>query len=157
MKTVCAWCGTLLAEGDPGDPGTSHGICSVCSRIWSAGFPRCVVLPSNRSFLLPDVQRAFGEIRDLRVIVDRRRGERRRQRLQVSIERRDRRRDRRQSPGLIVGAIPRVGGFCLPMPAGQASALPPVLPDERNPRVSTNRRDATLPSFHPPFPPDRSR
>jgi hypothetical protein len=119
--------------------------------------PRCVVLPSSRSFLLPDVQRAFRDIRDLRVIVDRRRGERRHQTLQVSIERRDRRQDRRQIPGLIVGAIPRVAGFWLPMPAGQTSALPPAPPDDRNPRVSTNRRDETLPSFHPLSSPDRSR
>jgi hypothetical protein len=74
MRAVCAWCGTTLVEGDPGDRGVSHGICPACSRAWSAGLARCVVLPSHRSFLLPDIQQAFREIRDLRVIVDRRRG-----------------------------------------------------------------------------------
>ena len=157
MKAVCAWCGAILADGEPGERGVSHGICLACSRIWSAGLPRCVVLPSSRSFLLPDVQRAFREIRDLRVIVDRRQGERRRQRRQVSIERRERRQDRRRVPGLIAGAVPRVGGFWLPVPAGQASAPPPALQDDRTPRISPDRRDDPVPPFPPFASSDRSR
>lgn len=157
MRAVCAWCGTTLAEGDPGDRGVSHGICPACSRAWSAGPMRCVVLPSHRSFLLPDIRRAFREIRDLRVIVDRRLGERRRERQQVSSERRGRSRDRRQLPSLIVGAIPCVGGFWFPVLAGQASAGLRTPPDPEEARLPSEPRSTDAPPRHPPSSPEGSR
>ncbi len=157
MRAVCAWCGAILAEGDPGDRGISHGICPACSRAWSAGLARCVVLPPHRSFLLPDIQQAFREIRDLRVIVDRRLGERRRERQPVPRERRAGSRDRRQFPGLIVGAIPCVGGFRFPVQAGEASAAHPLLPDAGQGRPTPERRDMSSLSPQPPSVPERSR
>ena len=150
MRAVCAWCGTTLAEGEPGDRAVSHGICPACSRIWSAGLTRCVVLPSHRAFLLPEIQRAFRDIRDVRVMVDRRQGERRRQAQRVPVDRRERSRDRRQLPGLIAGAIPCVGGFWLPSPAGQASAGAPALQEERDTRLAPDRREQSSPSWTPP-------
>jgi hypothetical protein len=157
MRAVCAWCGTVLAEGDPEDRRVSHGICPACSRAWSAGLARCVVLPPHRSFLLPDIQQAFREIRDLRVIVDRRLGERRRERQPVPRERRGGSRDRRQFPGLIVGAIPCVGGFWFPVQAGEVSAAHPTLMDAGRVRPAPERRSAGAPSPQPPSTPEGSR
>ena len=160
MRAVCAWCGTTLTEGDPGDRGVSHGICPACSRTWSAGPARCVVLPSHRSFLLPSIQRAFREIHDLRVIVDRRVAERRRQTRQVPSERRGRSRDRRQLSTLIVGAIPCVGGFWFPVPmaqGGQTSATLPTRPQAGEDRLPSERRSEGSAPDHPFSSPEESR
>ena len=153
MRAVCAWCGATRAEGEPGDRAVSHGICPACSRIWSAGLTRCVVLPSQRAFLLPEIQRAFRDIRDVRVVVDRRQGERRRQATRVHVDRRERSRDRRQLPGLIVGAIPCVGGFWLPTPSGQL----PALQVGRDARLAPDGREETPPPWPPLISPDGAR
>jgi hypothetical protein len=119
-----------------------------------------VVLPSHRSFLLPDIQRAFREIRDLRVIVDRRLGERRRQTRQVSSERRARSRDRRQLPTLIVGAIPCVGGFWFPVQAvqaGQTSGALPTRPEDGEDRLPPERQSEGSAPDHPLSSPEGSR
>jgi hypothetical protein len=157
MRAVCAWCGTTLEEGDPGDGGVSHGICPACSRAWSAGLAGCVVLPSQRSFLLPGIQQAFREIRDLRVIVDRRLGERRRERQPVSRERRASSRDRRQRPGLIVGAIPCVGGFWFPMQGGQAPAGRPLSAEAAGGPLPPERPRGESPPHRPSPSPEDSR
>lgn len=50
LRRVCAWCGLVMAEGDPG-AATSHGICQPCAkkataRISLAG-GQCVVWPTT--------------------------------------------------------------------------------------------------------------
>ena len=32
-KTVCAWCGKLIKDGDPYLP-VSHGMCETCAKAW---------------------------------------------------------------------------------------------------------------------------
>lgn len=113
MRAVCAWCGTTIAEGEPGDTLVSHGICPQCARrFFPTGF-RYAVVPPDRSFLFPEIQSAFEAVRGIRVILDRRRGERRRRPARVRDDRRAPRRDRRQTSSPIVGALPAVAGLCL--------------------------------------------
>lgn len=123
MRAVCAWCGTIIAKGDPGDTQVSHGICSQCApRFFPAGF-RYAVVPPDRSFLLPEIEGAFRTVRGIRIILDRRRGERRRRPSWVRDDRRVPLGDRRQSPSPIVGALPTVAGLSLLL--GGAMALGP--------------------------------
>lgn len=114
MRAVCAWCGAALANGDPADPVVSHGICPSCARRWLHAGSHYAVVPPDRSFLLPEIQTAFQEIRGVQVILDRRRGERRRRpSYRVRDDRRSPTRDRRIRPSPLVGALPTVAGFWL--------------------------------------------
>ncbi len=113
MRAVCAWCATTIAEGDPGDARLSHGICEACADRWFSRQSRYAVVPATRSFLFSQIQRAFQVARDMRVILDRRRGERRRGAVWVHAERRQPSRDRRRMPAPIVGATPSVAGLPL--------------------------------------------
>lgn len=121
MRTLCAWCGTTIAEGVPGDHQVSHGICPRCAGEWRLGDSRYAVIPADRSFLYSEIQNAFQGIRGIQVILDRRQGERRRQRDLVREDRRGPSQDRRQQTYLVVGALPTVAG--LRLPAGRLSGL----------------------------------
>ncbi len=131
MRAVCAWCGTIISEGGPGDTQVSHGICPQCSRRYFALGVRYAVVPRDRPFLLAEIEGAFRAVRGIRVILDRRRGERRRRCTRVRDEQRDPRRDRRQWACLIVGAVPAVGGLWVS--AGRLVA--PALAGGPSPRV----------------------
>jgi hypothetical protein len=111
MRAVCAWCKTTMAEGEPGDPRVSHGICPECARKWFGRGPQYVVVPADRSFLFPEIQAAFQDVRGIQVILDRRRGERRLRRDHVLGDRRGSYPDRRRQPCLVAGAIPAVAGL----------------------------------------------
>ena len=113
MRAVCAWCGKTLVNGDPADPVVSHEICPSCARRWLHAGLRYAVVPPERSFLLPEIQTAFQEVRGVEVILDRRRGERRLRAYHVRDDRRRPSRDRRIHPSLIVGALPTVAGLWL--------------------------------------------
>ena len=113
MRAVCAWCGATLASGDPADPVVSHGICPSCARRWFHAGSHYAVVPPERSFLLPEIQTAFQEIRGVQVILDRRQGERRRRAYRVRDDRRTSPRDRRNHPSPVVGALPAVAGLWL--------------------------------------------
>lgn len=121
MRTVCAWCGTILAEGEPGDHGVSHGICPRCAGEWRLRDSRYAVIPADRSFLYSEIQNAFQGIRGIQVILDRRQGDRRCQRDSVREDRRGPSQDRRQQTYIVVGALPAVAG--LQLPAGRLSGL----------------------------------
>jgi hypothetical protein len=113
MRAVCAWCGATLADGDPTDPVVSHGICPSCARQWLHAGSHYAVVPPERSFLLPEIQTAFEEIRGVQVILDRRRAERRRRAYRVRDDRRSPSRDRRKHSSPVVGALPTVAGLWL--------------------------------------------
>ena len=113
MRAVCAWCGKTLVNGDPADPTVSHGICPSCARRWLHAGLQYAVVPPERSFLLPEIQTAFEEVRGVQVILDRRRGERRRRAYRVREDRRRPSRDRRIHPSPVVGALPTVAGLWL--------------------------------------------
>ena len=113
MRAVCAWCGATLANGDPTDPVVSHGICPSCARQWLHAGSHYAVVPPERSFLLPEIQTAFQEIRSVQVILDRRRAERRRRAYRVRDDRRTPSRDRRKHSSPVVGALPAVAGLWL--------------------------------------------
>jgi hypothetical protein len=147
MRAVCAWCGTTMKEGTPGDTQLSHGICAECSqRFFPTGFCYAVV-PHDRAFLLTEIESAFQAIRGIRVILDRRWGERRRQRGRVRDDRRAPRKDRRESPSPIVGALPTVGGLWV----SGGRPLGPGL-SSNSPRAS-EFTPAWRPPPHPPQPP----
>src|SRR3974377_658451 len=79
MQAVCAWCGTKMTEGKPEEPGgsqVSHGICPECSRRFFPSGVRYVVVPRDRAFLIPEIEKAFQGVLGIRVILDRRRCER---------------------------------------------------------------------------------
>jgi hypothetical protein len=157
MRTVCAWCGTTVTEGEAGDTTVSHGICPQCSRrYFSAGY-RYAVLPRQRSFLFPEIESALRAVRGIRVILDRRWSERRRRRAGVRDERRAPRGDRRHAPGLIVGAVPAVGGLFLVYGRSLVLELPatPPLPDKDANGQAAVRR--ALFSEGPPGLPPESR
>lgn len=129
MRVVCAWCGTVLSPGKPGDTQVSHGICGECvRRYFPTGF-RYAVVPRDRSFMLAEIERAFRLVSGIRVILDRRRSERRRRHTQVRSDRRALRRDRRQTPCPVVGAVPVVAGLWLP----GARLVAPGRPGESSP------------------------
>lgn len=113
MRAECAWCGAIIAEGEPGDTQVSHGICPRCAKYWFPARLRYAVVPSERSFLFPKVRIAFQAIRGIQVILDRRRGDRRHRGDLVRRDRRRPSRERRQVPCLIVGAVPAVAGLSL--------------------------------------------
>jgi hypothetical protein len=113
MRAVCAWCGKTLVNGDPADPMVSHGICPSCARRWLHAGVQYAVVPPERSFLLSEIQTAFEEVRDVQVILDRRRGERRLRAYRVRDDRRRPSRDRRIHPCPVVGALPTVAGLWL--------------------------------------------
>lgn len=79
MVRVCAWCERYLGVKE--SPGTeaavTHGICATClhTKEWAADAPTLVV-SRTREDLAPVLQ-ALLRPADLRVVVDRRRGERR--------------------------------------------------------------------------------
>lgn len=152
MRAVCAWCGTTISEGVPGDIRVSHGICPQCSRRYFATSLRYAVVPRDRPFLLAEIETAFQKVGGIRVILDRRRGDRRRRCRRVRDERRTSRRDRRQSPCPIVGAVPAVGGLWVPgrpMVPGHAGDFPtgegrPI------PRIHLERRPHPAGAAEPP-------
>jgi hypothetical protein len=111
MRAVCAWCGTLIEEGEPGDTRVSHGICPRCAGRFFPGSLRYAVVPRDRSFLFPEIESAFQAVGGIRIILDRRRGDRRRRRDIVREERRRPSQDRRQLPCPVVGAVPAVAGL----------------------------------------------
>lgn len=136
MRTVCAWCGTTITEGEGEEAQVSHGICPRCAQRFFTVGTRYAVVPPERSFLYPRIQSAFRAVRGIQVILDRRRGDRRRQGDRVRHDRRRPSRERRQVPCLIVGAVPAVAGLALsagrlidphppPFPPGQQTNVAP--------------------------------
>jgi hypothetical protein len=113
MRAVCAWCGTTIEEGDPGDARVSHGICPRCAQQWFPGGKRYAIVPADRPFLFSEIVSAFQTVRGIEVILDRRRGDRRRKGEMVRDDRRRSSQDRRRQPCLIVGALPTVAGLRL--------------------------------------------
>ena len=117
MEAVCAWCGRMMTEGKPEEPEgsqVSHGICPECSRRFFPSGVRYVVVPRDRAFLVPEIEKAFQAVLGIRVILDRRRCERRRCRTRIRNDRRVCSRDRRQLLSPIVGAVPAVAGLWVP-------------------------------------------
>ncbi len=33
LRTVCAWCNTVIHEGNTADPRVSHGMCAACEAL----------------------------------------------------------------------------------------------------------------------------
>jgi hypothetical protein len=144
MRVVCAWCGTTVVEGDPGGTWVSHGICAQCSQRFFPTGLRHAVVPSDRSFLFSEIERAFKVVPAIRVIVDRRRGERRRRPARFRNDRRSPRRDRRKFPSPIVGALPAVAGLGCPV----GGTIVPVRPGG-----SSRPQGRSNPPAQPPAPP----
>lgn len=117
MRAVCAWCGTTIAEGEPGEPRVSHGICPRCAQQWFPGGKKYAVVPADRSFLFSEIVSAFQTVRGIQVVLDRRKGERRRRGGFARDDRRRPSQDRRKRPSLIVGALPAIAGLPLSMGA----------------------------------------
>ena len=102
MKVVCAWCqsegrSAYLGECAPlGNPAPTHGMCArhrnrLLELVPSKSFPDAevlIVVRPNDTALHDYLQRAFAEVRGVKVIMERRAGDRRRAQCAVTDERR---------------------------------------------------------------------
>ena len=135
MKVICAWCqregrSGLLREREPlEDPSETHGIClrhqqQVVATLPSQSFPDVqllIVVRPDEWALYDYLRKTVGELKGVRVIVDRRQAERR---CEGGATRRERRRGDRRLPDrevrLLGCTIVRFG-----MPSTPASMAPP--------------------------------
>lgn len=147
MRTVCAWCGTTITEGEGENAQVSHGICPRCAQRFFTVGTRFAVVPPERSFLFQKIQTDFKAVRGIQVILDRRRGDRRGRGDRVRHDRRRLSRERRQVPSLIVGAVPAVAGLALS--AGRLIAPDPSL-FPPGPRIAVALRRPAPPPVAPP-------
>jgi hypothetical protein len=104
VKVICAWCRRegkpgFIGERDPLDnPDETHGICGlhakrVIEALPSQSFPGVrllVVVSPKEADLARYLEDSFATISDVKVIVDRRRGECRRTSVATAVERRRR-------------------------------------------------------------------
>ncbi len=42
MKSICAWCKTVMSSGNGGEHRIGHGICKPCAEKWEADICRFV-------------------------------------------------------------------------------------------------------------------
>jgi hypothetical protein len=110
MVTICAWCQRYLGTKEPlADPSVTHGICKTCALRQQLGGSPTLVISRERAEALPFLTGLLNGMPEIRVIVDRRRGERRRSSLAEQVreepaESAERRlaQERRQQLGLVV-------------------------------------------------------
>jgi hypothetical protein len=109
MKVICAWCqregrSGFLREREPlDDPSETHGIClrhqqQVVATLPSQSFPDVqllIVVRPDELALYEHLRKTVGELKGVRVIIDRRWGERRRD---ADTPARERRRGDRRLP-----------------------------------------------------------
>jgi hypothetical protein len=103
MKLICAWCRGESKPDDMGetepfdDPAPTHSICSdhqerLLESLPSRSFPGVAVLmvvDANETALYEHLEQTFAGVGDVKVIMERRRGDRRQARHAVADERRD--------------------------------------------------------------------
>jgi hypothetical protein len=110
MVTICAWCQRYLGTKEPlADPSLTHGICKTCAMRQQLGGSPTLVISRERADALPFLTGLLHGMPEIRIIVDRRRGERRRSTLASEVreelsEAAERRlaSERRQRLGLLV-------------------------------------------------------
>src|SRR5262245_40188553 len=109
MVTICAWCQRFLGSKEPlADPSLTHGICKTCALRQQLGGSATLVVSRERAGAVPFLMGLLNGTPEIRVIVDRRRGERRRSSLadqvrEESLDAAERRlaNERRQRLGLV--------------------------------------------------------
>jgi hypothetical protein len=136
MKVICAWCqregrSGLLREREPlEDPSETHGIClrhqqQVVATLPSQSFPdvRLLIVVRPDEWALYDyLRKTVGELKGVRVMVDRRQAERRRE---GSARGRERRRGDRRLPDREV----RLLGCTIVRFGMPSTPVPPAPPD----------------------------
>jgi hypothetical protein len=79
MVTICAWCQRFLGTKEPlADPSLTHGICRTCSLRQQLDGSPTLVVSRDRAGAVPFLMGLLNGMPEIRVVVDRRRGERRR-------------------------------------------------------------------------------
>jgi len=79
MVTVCAWCQRFMGMKEPlHETVVTHGICTTCAMRQQIGEMPTLVIARERAHTLPVFQGLLTGTPEIRVVVDRRRGERRR-------------------------------------------------------------------------------
>jgi hypothetical protein len=79
MVTICAWCQRYMGTKEPlPDPSLTHGICKTCAMRQQLGGSPTLVISRQRAEALPFLTGLLRGLPEIRVVVDRRRGDRRR-------------------------------------------------------------------------------
>ena len=79
MVTVCAWCQRFMGMKEPlHETVVTHGICTTCALRQQIGEMPTLVIARERAHTLAVFQGLLTGTPEIRVVVDRRRGERRR-------------------------------------------------------------------------------
>ena len=100
MTVVCARCQRYLGTKPPFRDGTvEHGLCAPCA-LRECRELSTLVLSRERAGLLPLLEGLFRGPGEVRLVVDRRRGDRRLTRMDVDASRRDDARERRRQQTL---------------------------------------------------------
>jgi hypothetical protein len=103
MITVCAWCQRFMGQKEPlDDPSVTHGICPTCSLRQQMTDVPTLVISRKRSEALPVLQALLRGTPEIRIVLDRRRGERRRGIPPPGPHERRREGDRRRGSGLLL-------------------------------------------------------
>jgi hypothetical protein len=82
MVTICAWCQRYLGTKEPlADSSLTHGICKTCALRQQLGGSATLVVSRERAAALPFLTGLLTGTPEIRIVLDRRRGERRRSSL----------------------------------------------------------------------------